>query len=206
MLRCPKCKKTLRSPRLASDPPKTYEVRMTCHECQNGGYDDTSYHDKNGKEIAQHNVALCHPAERDAKRKPKGVMAVRSGDLLAMIKRPLNSRFSDAFREGIKITTIRDKAWPVGKSVMLYNWSGAAYRSKQMDVAAVTVLASSPVTITRIGDAMTYQIAYEWPIGPLWKTEGFKSQEEMDSWFRPKMKSGQAIQKALMRFMANDRS
>lgn len=58
MLRCPKCKKTIRSPRLASDPPKTYEVRMTCHECQNGGYDDTSYHDKSGKEIAQHNKQI----------------------------------------------------------------------------------------------------------------------------------------------------
>ncbi len=117
-----------------------------------------------------------------------------------MIKRPLNSRFSDAIREGIKITTIRDNPWPVAKPVMLYNWSGAAYRSKQVDVAAVMVLASSPVTIARIGDVMTYQIAYEWPIGPLWKTEGFESQDDMDSWFRPKMKSGQAIQKSLMRF------
>jgi len=77
-----------------------------------------------------------------------------------MIKRPLNSRFSDAVREGRKITTIRDNPWPVGKQIMLYNWSGAAYRSKQNDVAAVTVLATSPVTISRVGDAMTYAIKY----------------------------------------------
>ena len=123
-----------------------------------------------------------------------------------MIKRPLNSRFSDAVREGRKITTIRDNPWPVGKQVMLYNWSGAAYRSKQNDVAAVTVLATSPVTISRVGDAMTYTIKYEWPIGPLWKTEGFDSQEDMDSWFRAKTKPGQAIDKTLMRFMANARA
>lgn len=122
-----------------------------------------------------------------------------------MIKRPLNSRFSDAVREGRKITTIRDNPWPVGKQVMLYNWTGAAYRSKQKDVAAVTVLATSPVTISRVGDAMTYAIKYEWPIGPLWKTEGFDSQEDMDSWFRAKTKPGHAIEKTLMRFMANGR-
>ena len=132
------------------------------------------------------------------------IIAVHCTDLLAMIKRPLNSRFSDAVREGIKITTIRDRAWPIGKSVMLYNWTGAAYRSKQMDVAAVTVLASSPVTITRIGDEMTYQIAYQWPIGPLWKTEGFDSQEDMDLWFQDKMKPGQAMQKAIVRFILDE--
>ena len=120
-----------------------------------------------------------------------------------MIKRPLNSRFSDAVREGRKITTLRDNPWPVGKQIMLYNWSGAAYRSKQSDVAAVTVLASSPVTISRIGEDVTYVIKYEWPIGPLWKTEGFESQDDMDSWFRPKIKSGQAVEKTLMLFMAN---
>ncbi len=123
-----------------------------------------------------------------------------------MIKRPLNSRFSDAVREGRKITTIRDNPWPVGKQIMLYNWSGAAYRSKQVDVAAVTVLALSPVTISRIGEDVTYAIKYEWPIGPLWKTEGFESQDDMDSWFRSKIKPGQAIEKALMRFTANGKS
>ena len=110
-----------------------------------------------------------------------------------MIKRPLNSRFSDAVREGRKITTIRDKLWPVCKQVMLYNWTGAAYRSKQKDVADVTVLASSPVIISRTGDDVTYTIKYTCPIGPLWKTEGFESQADMDSWFRPMLKPGQAI-------------
>lgn len=117
-----------------------------------------------------------------------------------MIKRPLNSRFSNAVLEGRKITTIRDNPWPVGKQVMLYNWTGAAYRSKQKDVAAVTVLASSPVTISRVGDAMAYTIKDTWPIGPLWKTEGFDSQEDMDSWFRAKTKPSQPTEKALMHF------
>ena len=67
-----------------------------------------------------------------------------------MIKRPLNSRFSDAVLEGRKVTTIRDTPWPVGKPIMLYNWSGAAYRSPQIDVAAVLVVET---TLIRIGTA-----------------------------------------------------
>lgn len=62
----------------------------------------------------------------------------------AMLKRPLNSRFTAAVRIGRKITTIRDKPWRTDLSVMLYNWSGAAYRSKQIDVAAVQVLGVRP--------------------------------------------------------------
>jgi hypothetical protein len=100
-----------------------------------------------------------------------------------MIKRPLDSRFSAAVRAGVKMTTIRAKAWPVGKLVMLYNWTGSPYRSKQSDVAAVEILASSEIQI-RHGDVMQYQISGTWHIGPLWKTEAFKSQAEMDEWFR----------------------
>ena len=56
-----------------------------------------------------------------------------------MIKRPLDPKFSDAVREGRKVTTIREKPWPVGKPIMLYNWSGIPYRSKHIDVASVKV-------------------------------------------------------------------
>ena len=67
-----------------------------------------------------------------------------------MIKRPLNPRFSDAVREGRKFTTIRADLWPVGVPIMLYNWSGAAYRSKQIDVAAIIVQGFWLIEITRM--------------------------------------------------------
>ncbi|MCL5460053.1 hypothetical protein M3M33_15560, partial [Loigolactobacillus coryniformis] len=64
-----------------------------------------------------------------------------------MIKRPLNAQFSNAVLEKRKITTIREKPWPVGVPIMLYNWSGAAYRSPQIDVGVVTVSGWWPITI-----------------------------------------------------------
>jgi len=49
----------MRTWRIATDPAETAEVRMTCPECLNGGYDDTAYYDKDGKEIkAQQNVRI----------------------------------------------------------------------------------------------------------------------------------------------------
>lgn len=117
-----------------------------------------------------------------------------------MIKRPLNTRFSVDVLEGRKITTIRDKLWPVGKPIMLYNWSGAAYRSKQVDVAAVVVLGFWPIQIARTeGGTMRYAYGME-SATPLHENEGFDSQEEMDTWFSAKMKPGQMVTKYLMRF------
>lgn len=117
-----------------------------------------------------------------------------------MIKRPLNSRFSSAVLEGRKITTIRENPWPVGKPIMLYNWSGAAYRSKQVDVAAVVVLGFWPIEIARLHDgSMRYAYGME-NAKPLHENEGFDSREEMDAWFSAKMKPGQVVTKYLMRF------
>ena len=117
-----------------------------------------------------------------------------------MIKRPLNSRFSDKAKGLIKITTIRDKPWPVGKPIMLYNWSGAAYRTPQIDVCPVEVIEASPILITRDSQAeMNYCMIVELP-RPLWSCEGFDSQEDMDAWFSAKMKPGSSIEKHLMRF------
>lgn len=117
-----------------------------------------------------------------------------------MIKRPLNSRFSNAVREERKITTIRDNPWPVGTPIMLYNWSGAAYRSPQIDVAPVEVVETSPILITRdSAGEMSYCMIEPLPT-PLWECEGFDSEEDMDAWFSAKMKPGQSVEKHLMRF------
>lgn len=117
-----------------------------------------------------------------------------------MIKRPLNSRFREAVIAGTKTTTIRDKAWPVGVPIMLYNWSGSPYRSKQIDVCAVIVKGFWTIRITHREDGgMTYDYGRK-TAQPLHETEGFSSHEEMDKWFRPLVKRGETVEKSLMLF------
>ena len=117
-----------------------------------------------------------------------------------MIKRPLNSRFTEAVLAGRKFTTIRDKPWPVGVPIMLYNWSGAAYRSKQSNVAEIVVKGFWTIRITHRPDgAMAYDCG-KTSAPALYESEGFKSQAEMDDWFRPLVKHGQTDEKILMRF------
>jgi hypothetical protein len=122
-----------------------------------------------------------------------------------MIKRPLNPQFSNAVREGRKFTTIREKPWPVGVPIMLYNWSGVAYRSQQIAVAAVIVREVRAVEIThRFGGDMLYIYG---PVKErrLHETEGFASRAELDDWFRPLIKRGETIEKWLMFFsLANE--
>lgn len=120
-----------------------------------------------------------------------------------MIRRPINERFNAKVLAGIKIATIRENPWPVKKPIMLYNWSGAAYRSKQIDVAPVIVELTFTLVIRRNFDrAVSYEPCGVFPDGkrPLWNCEGFASQEEMDDWFRPLIKSQSAIFRSLMRF------
>jgi hypothetical protein len=119
-----------------------------------------------------------------------------------MIKRPINQRFNDKVLQGIKTTTIRDSFWRTDVPIMLYNWSGAAYRSKQVDVAPVMVESVLPIRITHKEDG---DMLYAWgreslENPPLHETEGFSSRSEMDAWFRPLIKPGQTITKFLMRF------
>ena len=117
-----------------------------------------------------------------------------------MIKRPLNAQFSNAVLEKRKITTIREKPWPVGVPIMLYNWSGAAYRSKQIDVGVVTVSGWWPITIAHT-ESGEMRYAYGMDCGlALHETEGFESRAAMDEWFRPLVKPGQSVTKHLMRF------
>lgn len=122
-----------------------------------------------------------------------------------MIKRPLDPKFSEAVKEGRKFTTIREKPWPVGTPIMLYNWSGKPYRSKHVDVAPVKVEGFWTIRITRnADDFMSYEYGME-NAKPIHETEGFESAAEMDDWFRPLLKPGQTVEKALMRFsLLND--
>jgi hypothetical protein len=119
-----------------------------------------------------------------------------------MIKRPLNPQFSDAVREGRKSTTIRDNPWPVGVPIMLYNWSGLPYRSKQIDVAPVIVESVHRIVITRFNDTgMGYGDYCPLPSHrQLWETEGFDSREQMNEWFRSALKKSTVSEKVLMRF------
>lgn len=104
--------------------------------------------------------------------------------------------------EGRKTTTIREKAWPIGIPIMLYNWTGKAYRSKQANVAAVIVDDVRQIKIMhRYDGTMTYDYLMRATDGfPLHKSEGFSSHAAMDEWFRPLVKRGTKTIKHLMRF------
>ena len=117
-----------------------------------------------------------------------------------MIKRPLHPRFTPAVLAGRKFTTIRDRPWPVGKPIMLYNWTGAAYRSKQINVAAIIVQGYWPIAIShRLDGAMIYEHGME-NARELHQTEGFATRAELDDWFRPLVPPGQTVKKYLHRF------
>lgn len=123
-----------------------------------------------------------------------------------MIKRPLDPRFKEAVHAGRKTTTIRKAPWPVGVPIMLYHWSGQAYRSRQHDVAVVIVGKTTPITIVhRDSGLLTYTQAQSQAL-PLWKTEGFASWEDMDVWFRPLVRPGKTITRHLMTFALERRA
>jgi len=118
-----------------------------------------------------------------------------------MIRRPLHIRFADEVPSERKTTTLRDKAWPVGVPIMLYHWLGRPYHSKQLDCAAIVVVETQVIQITRTVLGMGY-----WKNGTdefiegLWRTEGFRCQADMNDWFSPLVKCGQTVEKHLMRF------
>jgi hypothetical protein len=120
-----------------------------------------------------------------------------------MMRRPLHSRFSAAVRAGRKTTTMREKAWPVGVPILLYNWSEKPYRSTQLEVAVVVVEWVDEVDIWRDPDG---KMSYGWQRRStsggrcLWEREGFESQTDMDMWFRPLAKPGVTLKRKLMGF------
>lgn len=117
-----------------------------------------------------------------------------------MIKRPINHRFHGAVLADRKTTTIRDKPWPVGVPIMLYAWSGAAYRSKQLDITPVVVLETTEIEINRTIWGVGYWKKGTSDFMNLWIGEGFESQKDMDAWFLEIVKPGQTLKKHLMRF------
>jgi hypothetical protein len=133
----------------------------------------------------------CDAAEPRTRRRREGA---------GVIKRPLNARFRNPVLNGSKTSTIRNKPWPEGVRIMLYNWKGIAYRSPQIDVAPVIVREVRVIKITHRDDGgMIY--AYGQPVERrLHETEGFATREEMDAWFRPLVRRGETVEKALMFF------
>ena len=84
---------------------------------------------------------------------------------------------------------------------MLYNWSGAPYRSLQIDVAAVIVESAHQISMWMHKGTYKIRPSKEINLGrPTWQCEGFESREAMDDWFRVVIKPGQVITKHLMRF------
>lgn len=142
-------------------------------------------------------------------------LLLHSLSIPVMLKRPLHSRFGPKVLAGIKCTTIRDTPWPVDKPIMLYHWSARPYASKQQNLAPVAALKTIPISITHLPSGeMAYVL--EIPLSSLhddthpsatpfselslWQLEGFDSREDMDTWFRAKLKPGQTVHKHLMRF------
>lgn len=117
-----------------------------------------------------------------------------------MIKRPINPRFSAAVREGRKFTTIRLKPWPIWKPIMLYNWSGAAYRSKQIDVAVIEVEEVLEMVITHDEHGGLVFGRDQIDGIPIYKTEGFDDAGQMQEWFSKVVPIGKTVEFSLMRF------
>lgn len=116
-----------------------------------------------------------------------------------MHRRPLDPRFNQAVLDGSKFTTIRDKIWPIGVPIMLYNWSGAPYRSKQRNVAPIIVDGYWPILLHHHTDgSMSYDYGMQKTI-PLYSTEGFSTASDLDAWFRPLIPQGKTGLKFLHR-------
>lgn len=100
-----------------------------------------------------------------------------------MIKRAVNAMFNSAILAGRKTTTIRESFWPAQTQIMLFNWTGRPYRSKQRDVAVVVVADVHFLRIYNDGRSVEF---YELPESlhkNLWMSEGFESQGALDWWF-----------------------
>lgn len=133
----------------------------------------------------------------------QGFLTIKTPPAIAMIKRPLNPQFSSAVLDGRKVSTIRQTSWPVGRPIMLYNWTGKPYRSKQADVVEISVMFVTPIQITHMPSGqMIYQHSTcgDEHLEHIWQAEGFESGHDMDEWFRPLVKRGQSMGLFLMRF------
>lgn len=121
-----------------------------------------------------------------------------------MIRRSFNTRFRQPILDGIKTTTIRDKAWPVNVPIMAFDWYALPYRSKQVEIHPIIVEETTTIRIGRV-EGETGMMCYHAEKGihrgrVLWQCEGFHSQEDMDLWFSTTLKPGEWVDKTLHRF------
>ena len=123
-----------------------------------------------------------------------------------MIKRPINPMFNIAVCAGIKFTTIRENPWPCWTPIMLYNWTGAAYRSKQINIAAIEVEEVLDITITHDIDGGLVYCRDKIDGKPIHQSEGFKDAGEMRQWFEKIVKPGEDRTFHLMRFRLAEKS
>lgn len=105
--------------------------------------------------------------------------------------------------DDIKVTTIRDKAWPTNTPIMLYSWTGKPYRSKHLDLTPIIVESIHPIIFHLSTDGtLSYIHATEpcpW-LDRLWYHEGFKSEQELIDWFTPILPKENPVTKYLMKF------
>ena len=83
---------------------------------------------------------------------------------------------------------------------MLYNWSGAAYRSKQVDVAAIEVEEVLEIVVTHDRDGGIVFSRDKIDGIPIHQTEGFDDAGQMHEWFAKVVPVGKTVELALMRF------
>lgn len=138
---------------------------------------------------------------------PSGAVPLLFSIFRIMIKRPINPQFSSAVIEGRKFTTIRSKPWPCWKPIMLYHWSGAAYRSKQVDVVAIEVEETLELIVTHDRDGGIVFSRDKIDGIPIHQTEGFEDAGKMQEWFSKVVPVGKTVELALMRFrLLNDQT
>jgi hypothetical protein len=125
-----------------------------------------------------------------------------------MIKHPLSERFHQKVFDGIKISTIRPNPWPIGKPIQLFHWADKPYRSKHVNGPVVIVYDVKPVEVRKCRTGFMHYIDLSQRLpsflpSNLYKDEGFDTQEDMDTWFRKRVKLGETIQQYQMLFRLN---
>lgn len=83
---------------------------------------------------------------------------------------------------------------------MLYNWSGAPYRSKHIDVAVIEVEEVLEMIVTHDPDGGIIFGRDNIDGIPIHRTEGFDDAVQMQEWFGKKVPRGKVVELALMRF------
>ena len=90
---------------------------------------------------------------------------------------------------------------------MLYNWSGAAYRTPQIDVAEIEVEEVLELEVTHDPDGGVVFSRAHIDGKPIHQSEGFDDAGEMQAWFSKVVKVGESASLHLMRFrLANVQS